>query len=39
LAALLLALRRLFAEPAFSYLRTQMQLGYIVSFGACNFGR
>jgi hypothetical protein len=33
-AALLLVLRRLFAEPAFSYLRTQQQLGYVVSFSA-----
>lgn len=32
-------LRRLLSEPAFSYLRTQQQLGYVVSLGFAHFGR
>lgn len=38
-SALMLVLRRLWAEPAFNQLRTQQQLGYIVSFGTEGFGR
>jgi secreted Zn-dependent insulinase-like peptidase len=32
-------LRKLLAEPAFNYLRTQKQLGYIVSLSAGDYGR
>lgn len=37
--ALMLLLRRLWAEPAFNTLRTQQQLGYIVSFSTEGYGR
>mmetsp|Transcript_1554 Transcript_1554/g.2638 ORF Transcript_1554/g.2638 Transcript_1554/m.2638 type:complete len:577 (+) Transcript_1554:563-2293(+) len=38
-SALLLVLRRLLGEPAFTELRTRKQLGYIVSFSVGGYGR
>lgn len=39
LSALLMTLRRLWGEPAFNTLRTQKQLGYIVSLSLSGYGR
>ena len=38
-SALLLFMRRMLSEPAFSELRTKKQLGYIVSFFPSGYGR
>ena len=38
-SALLLLLRRLLGEPAFTELRTKQQLGYIVSLSFTGYGR
>ena len=38
-SALLLFMRRMLTEPAFTELRTKKQLGYIVSFSPSGYGR